>query len=113
MGAVSEITGLARRAIDRGGKEMACDWDIGEGRVCRPGGGRKKLTDRDPTLLWLRLRAYTSPADAPLATQQRDRIESRNDARNSGRSFRRASFHIKHYRKFSTEICPQTSAEEA
>ncbi len=60
MTAVSAITGLARSTIDRGVKEIACGSEIGEGRVRRPGGGRKKLTDQDPTLL-CDLKALVAP----------------------------------------------------
>ena len=53
---VSRATGLARRTIGEGMKELKAI-EAGEepaelaGRVRRPGGGRKKATDKDPTLL--------------------------------------------------------------
>jgi hypothetical protein len=51
--ALTRITGLARSTIDRGLKELAgtAGREAGSGRVRRPGGGRKKLTETDPTLL--------------------------------------------------------------
>jgi len=50
--AVSRITGLARSSIRRGLIELdALSSEVGPGRVRRPGGGRKKLTATDPTLL--------------------------------------------------------------
>ena len=60
MTAVSAITGLARSTIDRGVKEIERGSEIDEGRVRRPGGGRKKLTDQDPTLL-CDLKALVAP----------------------------------------------------
>jgi hypothetical protein len=57
VAAVSRITGMARSTIIRGLAELAVDF--GNGAVSnlqppgirRPGGGRKKLTETDPTLL--------------------------------------------------------------
>ena len=51
--AVTRVTGLARSTVDRGLRELAgtAALEAGEGRVRRPGGGRKKLTETDPTLL--------------------------------------------------------------
>ena len=51
--AVTRVTGLARSTVDRGLRELAgtAAAEAGEGRVRRPGGGRKKLTETDPTLL--------------------------------------------------------------
>jgi hypothetical protein len=51
--AVTRITGLARSTVDRGLRELAgtAAPAAGAGRVRRPGGGRKKLTETDPTLL--------------------------------------------------------------
>ena len=53
VSAVSRITGLARSTIIRGLAELVGDADggVARGRVRRPGGGRKKLTETDPTLL--------------------------------------------------------------
>ena len=53
VSALSRITGLARSTIDRGLAELnnAATADAMAGRVRRPGGGRKKLTETDPTLL--------------------------------------------------------------
>jgi hypothetical protein len=49
---VSRITGLARSTIRRGLDELErAGGDVGAGRVRRPGGGRKKATETDPTLL--------------------------------------------------------------
>jgi len=50
---LTRITGLARSTIDRGLQELtgtAAD-EAMSGRTRRPGGGRKKLTETDPTLL--------------------------------------------------------------
>ena len=51
--ALTRITGLARSTIDRGLHELAgtAGQEAGSGRVRRPGGGRKKLTETDLTLL--------------------------------------------------------------
>jgi len=51
--ALTRITGLARSTIDRGLRELASTGadDIAPGRTRRVGGGRKKLTETDPTLL--------------------------------------------------------------
>ena len=48
---VSRITGLARSTIGRGLAELDRLSDGASRRVRRPGGGRKKLTATDPTLL--------------------------------------------------------------
>jgi len=50
---VSRITGIARSTINRGLAELgtAASGDMALGRVRRPGGGRKKLTVTDATLL--------------------------------------------------------------
>ena len=49
---VSRITGLARSTIRRGLDELErAAGDAITGRVRRPGGGRKKATEIDPTLL--------------------------------------------------------------
>ena len=51
--ALTRITGLARSTIDRGLRELAgaTAAEVAPGRTRRPGGGRKKLTETDPTLL--------------------------------------------------------------
>ena len=51
--ALSRITGLARSTIDRGLAELdsATEIEVKSKRVRRPGGGRKKLTQTDATLL--------------------------------------------------------------
>jgi Rhodopirellula transposase DDE domain len=49
--ALSRITGLARSTIDRGLAELDSATEIEVKRVRRPGGGRKKLTETDATLL--------------------------------------------------------------
>jgi hypothetical protein len=52
VSAVSRITGLARSTIRRGLNELErAAGDAISGRVRRPGGGRKKATEVDPTLL--------------------------------------------------------------
>jgi len=48
---VSNVTGIARSTINRGIVEIAQNVSAGEGRVRRPGGGRKAKTQEDPTLL--------------------------------------------------------------
>jgi hypothetical protein len=57
LAAVSRLTGMARSTIIRGLAELAIDFGSGLtsnlqlSRTRRPGGGRKKLTETDPTLL--------------------------------------------------------------
>jgi len=52
VSAASRITGLARSTIRRGLDELErATGDALSGRVRRPGGGRKKATKVDPTLL--------------------------------------------------------------
>ena len=68
--AVSRITGLARSTIRRGLAELDEIAGTAGARIRRPGGGRKKLTDTDPTLL-SDLKALVEPAtrgdpEAPL-----------------------------------------------
>jgi hypothetical protein len=48
---VSKVTGIARSTINRGIDEIKQRRSAGEGRVRRPGGGRKPKTEQDPTLL--------------------------------------------------------------
>lgn len=49
--AVSQITGVARSTIGRGLAELRSGAAIESDRIRKPGGGRKSLTARDPTLL--------------------------------------------------------------
>jgi DNA-binding phage protein len=49
--AVSRATGVARSTIGRGLKDLAAPERLPAGRVRRAGGGRKALTETDPTLL--------------------------------------------------------------
>lgn len=48
---LSRITGLARSTIVRGQQEMARPSGVATGRVRRPGAGRKRTRDSDPTLV--------------------------------------------------------------
>lgn len=48
---VSKVTGIARSTINRGIVEIEENRSAGEGRVRRPGGGRRAKTRQDPTLL--------------------------------------------------------------
>ena len=48
---VSAVTGLARSTINRGLGEIADQQSAGEGRIRRPGGGRKAATVKNPELL--------------------------------------------------------------
>jgi len=51
IGQVSRATGLSRGVVAAGRRELSQpDWRIGGDRVRRPGGGRNRLTVRDPTL---------------------------------------------------------------
>jgi hypothetical protein len=48
---VARATGIAYSTIARGLKELAARAPAAPGRVRRPGGGRKRTLDKDPTLL--------------------------------------------------------------
>jgi len=48
---VRRACGLSRKAIAKGIREIQGGDSLSEGRVRRPGGGRKKITVSDPTLL--------------------------------------------------------------
>ena len=48
---LARITGLARRTIYRGASDITHNYSAGTGRVRKAGGGRKKTTDKDTTLL--------------------------------------------------------------
>ena len=48
---VAALTGVSRNTIACGLKELAGSPDGAMGRVRRPGGGRKRTVDKDPTLL--------------------------------------------------------------
>jgi hypothetical protein len=72
VSAVSRITGIARSTVMRGLAELGADGasQLASGRLHRPGGGRKKLTETDPTLL-SDLKALVEPTtrgdpEAPL-----------------------------------------------
>src|SRR4029453_19376056 len=49
--ATARATGIARSTIGRGLKDLAHGSDLPGGRVRRPGGGRKPMTEVDATLL--------------------------------------------------------------
>jgi hypothetical protein len=51
IAAVSRATGLSAKAISRGIAELQGGPSAGPGRIRRPGGGRKKLVVKDPTVL--------------------------------------------------------------
>jgi transposase len=51
IAAVSQITGVARSTIGRGLVELRSGARVESGRIRKPGGGRKPLTAKDPTLL--------------------------------------------------------------
>ena len=58
---VAQVTGLGRATIRRGLRELADPATLPPaGRVRRPGGGRKRLVDQDPTL-WPDLRRLVEP----------------------------------------------------
>jgi len=48
---VAQATGLSLPTIRQGLRELAAGTPLGAGRLRRPGGGRKALTDKDPTLV--------------------------------------------------------------
>jgi transposase len=50
ISAVSRATGLSRQAISQGIKELQEGGGVGEGRIRRIGGGRKKTVNKDPSL---------------------------------------------------------------
>jgi transposase len=49
--AVAQATGVSRAVIRLGLRELNGQWSAEPGRVRRPGGGRKRLADLDPTLV--------------------------------------------------------------
>src|SRR4051794_8225016 len=51
IAATARATGIARSTIGRGLKDLADRSDLPAGRVRRPGGGRKPLTEVDAMLL--------------------------------------------------------------
>src|SRR5215208_7192775 len=51
IAATARATGIARSTIGRGLKDLADGSDLPAGRVRRPGGGRKPLTEVDAKLL--------------------------------------------------------------
>ena len=48
---VAHATGIAYSTIQRGLKELASRASVDPGRIRRPGGGRKRALEKDPTLL--------------------------------------------------------------
>ena len=51
IGAVAKAAGASWQTVADGADELASGDDAGPGRVRRPGGGRKKLEERDPRLI--------------------------------------------------------------
>ena len=51
ISAVSKVTGVARQVIRRGLRELGQPATKVDGRIRRPGGGRKKASKKDPTLV--------------------------------------------------------------
>ena len=51
ISAVSRATGMSRPVIREGIRELKSPAKVVSGRVRRPGGGRKRLADRDPSVL--------------------------------------------------------------
>jgi hypothetical protein len=51
ISAVSKATGVSRPVLRQGLRELAQPATAPEGRVRRPGGGRKKVSQKDPTLV--------------------------------------------------------------
>jgi transposase len=51
VSAVSKITGVSRQVIRQGRRELAQSPTHPEGRIRRPGGGRKRAKQKDPTLV--------------------------------------------------------------
>ncbi|MBU2603188.1 MAG: ISAzo13 family transposase [Actinobacteria bacterium] len=51
IAAVARASGISEETIRRGVRELEAGHSLGPGRVRRPGGGRKPLTETDPTLL--------------------------------------------------------------
>ena len=51
ISAVSKTTGMSRQVIRQGLRELAQSPTHPAGRVRRPGGGRKRAKQKDPTLL--------------------------------------------------------------
>ena len=51
ISAVARATGIAYSTVRRGLQELASGTSAAPGRVRRPGGGRKRTLDKDPTLL--------------------------------------------------------------
>ncbi len=50
IGAVAQVTGASWQTVANGAGELASGDAVAPGRVRRPGGGRKKLEERDPQL---------------------------------------------------------------
>src|SRR5712691_133229 len=50
ISAVSRATGLSRKVISQGIKDLQKGKGVGEGRIRRKGGGRKKTVSKDPSL---------------------------------------------------------------
>src|SRR5713226_8985611 len=50
ISAVSRATGLSRKAISQGIKELQAEERANEGRIRRKGGGRKRAVSKDPSL---------------------------------------------------------------
>ena len=48
---VARVTGVSRGRVARGIRELLGEDDLDSSRIRKPGGGRKKLTEKDPTLV--------------------------------------------------------------
>ena len=51
ISAASRATGISRPVIREGIKELKAPVKVGPGRVRRPGGGRKRVVERDPSVV--------------------------------------------------------------
>ena len=89
---VVRATGISESTVLRGLRELRSGRDIGRGRVRRPGAGRKRTSEKDPTIL-SNLRALVEPAVAgdpmsPLRWASRSLRNSADDLRRRGHTER-------------------------
>ena len=107
-GAVAKLTGASWQTVADGAAELACGRVAPEGRIRRPGAGRKKLADRDPglvpALLALVEDSTRGDPESPLAWTTKSAVNLAGElARQGHRCSPQTAWRLLHEQGFSTQ----------
>jgi hypothetical protein len=107
-GAVAKMTGASWQTVADGAAELACGRVAPEGRIRRPGAGRKKLADRDPglvpALLALVEDSTRGDPESPLAWTTKSAVNLAGElARQGHRCSPQTAWRLLHEQGFSTQ----------